>query len=128
MPGEKKREHEQMKNILETETAKRDFLLSELSQLKNELWYLKNTVFEHANCDDQKIDIQLAKMTQSVLEANSGQLTCPSPTSSASAWSDGSGLGASDAPGVPVMMPTQDVGYRGYPDSVFDSFIDLPSL
>lgn len=133
----KKREHKQIQNVLENETAKRDTLLAEVDFLKEEMWHLKNRIFEHAKCDDQQINMQLAKMKQNVLGANSSPSKCPSPTFSISTWSDGSSVdaGAAGAGGgggqfdlSSVSMPTEDAVYENYAEGLFDSFVDVPNL
>lgn len=117
-----------MQNLLNTETAKRDSLLSEVGLLKDELWYLKNMLFEHAKCDNEHINNQLAKMTQSILDRRAGQSKCPSPAFSTSTWSDGSVLEEPGATERPVAIPPGGVSYGGCPESMFDSFIDLQTL
>ena len=117
-----------MQDRLNTETAKRDSLLSEVGLLKDELWYLKNMIFEHAKCDNEHINNQLAQMTQSILDRRVGQSKCPSPTFSASTWSDGSVLEEPGATKRPVPLLPGGVSYGGYPESMFDSFVDLQSL
>lgn len=124
----KKKEHARMESLLNTETAKRDSLLSEVGLLKDELWYLKNMIFEHATCEHQSINNQLAKMTQTVLESGPGQLKCPSPAFSSSTWSDGSVLEEPGQPEHPVTLLVGGAGYGGCPESMFDSFIGLPTL
>lgn len=148
----KKREHEQIQIILDNETAKRDSLLAEVGHLKEELWHLKNRIFEHAKCEDTQIEMQLAKMTQSVLDGNGSPMKCPSPSFSMSTWSDGSvgdagaaaaaaavsaegGMGLNSGSfsrsmsgSMPRPMSTDITVYEGYPEGVFDSFVDLPSM
>ncbi|KAJ5389574.1 uncharacterized protein N7496_000642 [Penicillium cataractarum] len=124
----KKKEHARMESLLSTETAKRDSLLSEVGLLKDELWYLKNMIFEHAQCEHQSINNQLVKMTQAVLESSSGQLKCPSPAFSSSTWSDGSVLEEPGQPEHPVTLPAGVIGYGECPDTMFESFLDLPAL
>lgn len=126
----KKREHEQIKNVLDNETAKRDTLLAEVDYLKEEIWHLKNRIFEHAKCDDQQINMQLAKMTQTVLDAKPGRSKCPSPTFSVSTWSDGSPVeaGGGQFDLSSLSMPTDDAVYENYAEGLFDSFVDVPSL
>lgn len=137
----KKREHEQIQTVLENETAKRDTLLAEVDSLREEMWHLKNRIFEHAKCDDQQINMQLAKMTQTVLGANSSPSKCPSPTFSISTYSDrssidaGGGVGPSGGGGggdqfdlSAVSMPTDEAVYENYAEGLFDSFVDVPSL
>jgi hypothetical protein len=124
----KKKEHARMQTLLNTETAKRDSLMSEVGLLKDELWYLKNMIFEHAKCEHQSINNELAKMTQSILESKSGQTKCPSPTFSTSTWSDGSVLEEPGAPEHPVPLPAGGVGYGGCPEAMFDNFLNLATL
>ncbi|KAJ6104482.1 hypothetical protein N7523_010802 [Penicillium sp. IBT 18751x] len=126
----KKKEHEQIQSILHVETAKRETLLAQVNVLKEEVWQLKNMMFEHADCADQKINLQLAMMTQNMLGANIDALKCPSPTFSASTWSDGSaGEGDGDSRKVessapqPIADPVPD-----FQDGLFESFIDVPSM
>lgn len=117
-----------MQDRLNTETAKRDSLLSEVRLLKDELWHLKNMIFEHAKCDNEQINNQLAKMTQIILDRRVGQSKWPSPAFSASTRSDRSVLEESGATECPVTFPPGGVSYGGYPESMFDSFIDLQTL
>jgi hypothetical protein len=123
----KKKEHARMQTLLNTETAKRDSLLSEVGLLKDELWYLKNMIFEHAKCEHQSINNELAKMTQSILESSSRRLKCPSPAFSTSTWSDGSVLEGPGAPERPVTLPTGGSN-GGCPEAMFDNFLDLETL
>jgi hypothetical protein len=123
----KKKEHAKMQRLLNTETAKHASLMSEVGLLKDELWYLKNMIFEHAKCEHQSINNQLAKMTQSVLESSSGQLKCPSPAFSTSTWSDRSVLEEPGATEQSVTLPAGVASYGRCPESMFDSFIDLPT-
>lgn len=128
----KKKEHEQIQCVLNNETAKRDTLLAEVDFLKEEIWHLKNRMFEHAKCDDQQINLQLVRMTQSVLEGNPNALPCPSPTFSVSTCSDGSLVvdGGMDTNGsVSATLPMDEPpAYEGYPDGIFDSFVDVPTM
>lgn len=86
----KKQENEMIQGKLDSETVRRESLLSEVKGLKEELWHLKNSVFAHANCEDQFIKTQLAIMSQNVLGASPPPPLCPSPTFSASTQSDNS--------------------------------------
>lgn len=128
----KKKEHLQIQSVLNNETAKRDTLLAEVDFLKEEIWHLKNRVFEHAKCDDQQINLQLVRMTQSVLEENPNALPCPSPTFSVSTCSDGSLVvdGGMDTNGsVSATLPMEETpAYEGYSDGIFDSFVDVPTM
>lgn len=138
----RKREHEQIQHVLENETAKRDTLLAEVDTLKEEIWHLKNRIFEHAKCEDRQIDLQLAKMTQTVLDGNASPLKCPSPSFSISTWSDGSvgDAGAAAAAATAAVaaedgmdpssgsLPMDAIVYGEYPEGIFDSFVDVPNM
>ncbi|KAJ5642232.1 hypothetical protein N7490_006653 [Penicillium lividum] len=59
----KKQEYRQIQSVLDSESAKRDTMLAEANVLEEEIWYLKNLVFEHVTtCDYQQISIQLGLM------------------------------------------------------------------
>ncbi|KAJ5981346.1 hypothetical protein N7522_013767 [Penicillium canescens] len=75
----KKQECEEIQRMLQKETAKRNALLAEVKKLKEETWRLKNGVFAHAKCGDHRINLQLTKMTQQLLEKSS--LQCPMASS-----------------------------------------------
>ncbi|KAJ6125135.1 hypothetical protein N7471_012452 [Penicillium samsonianum] len=139
----KKREHKQIERRLTDETEKKDILLAQLNVLREEVWDLKNLIFQHAECQDHQINHQLARMTQTVLQGpsnpdanNSSMPTSSSPTFSTGTWSDESvaddtnhiGAGAYDrkdwtvlptiADGFPPCEPT------GFTDSMFENFIN----
>ncbi|KXG53740.1 bZIP transcription factor, bZIP-1 [Penicillium griseofulvum] len=90
----KKREHKQIERRLSDETEKKDLLLAQLNSLREEVWDLKNLIFQHADCQDHQINRQLAKMTETVLQsnptvdANTGLPTSSSPAFSTGTWSD----------------------------------------
>lgn len=126
----KKKEHEHIQSILHSETAKRQTLMAEVNVLKEEVWQLKNQMFEHADCDDQRINLQLAMMTQNMLGANADPAKCPSPTFSVSTWSDGSvGEGDGDSGGM-ESGAVENVAEPGpdFQDGLFESFIDVPNV
>lgn len=121
----KKREHEKIQHVLDNEEAKRDTLLAQVDCLKEEIWVLKNAIFEHAKCDDSQINLQLARMTQSVLDGPPSPMKTASPTFST--WSDGSVLEGSV--GSNAAIPPEGAVYGGYPEGmVFDNFVDVPSV
>ncbi|KAJ5206961.1 bZIP transcription factor bZIP-1 [Penicillium cf. griseofulvum] len=101
----KKREHKQIERRLSDETEKKDILLAQLNSLREEVWNLKNLIFQHADCQDHQINHQLAKMTETVLhsnpnmDANSGLPTSSSPTFSTGTWSDESVAGDANPSG-----------------------------
>ncbi|KAJ5244883.1 hypothetical protein N7489_004979 [Penicillium chrysogenum] len=63
----KKREQEQIERRLSDENEEKEVLLAQLKCLREEVWNLKNMVFQHAGCEDQQIDLQLTWMTRNVL-------------------------------------------------------------
>lgn len=131
----KKREHEQIQGVLENETARRDILLAEVDVLKEELWCLKNRVFEHANCDDHHISSQLSKMNQDLLELSSRR-------SSSSSFSDSVSSGASEERAMPRLdvctsfpewgdfsKPVYDQdNCGGYFDELLDNYVDVTQM
>lgn len=126
----KKKEHESIQSVLHSAIAKRQTLIAEVNVLKEEVWQLKNRMFEHANCDDQRINLQLAKMAQNVLGAKAEAVKCSTPTFSISTWSDGSvGDEYGDNGGMEsgavenVAEPVPD-----FQDGLFESFIDLRNM
>jgi hypothetical protein len=150
----KKREHKQIERRLSDETEKKEILLAQLNCLREEVWDLKNIIFQHADCEDQRINIQLAKMTQTVLNGQSApKMTVPdktsvpemslSPTVSTKTWSDESvdegnvntnidmidagALDLNDWTALPK-VPNDMVYDPGLTDSVFDNFIDADNL
>jgi hypothetical protein len=132
----KKKEHEQIQSILHSETAKRETLLAQVHVLKEEVWQLKNMMFEHADCADQKINLQLAMMSQNMLGSNIDRMKCPSPTFSASTWSSGSaGDGDGDGDRVRKSVSIESGALDNiadavpdYQDGLFESFIDVPNM
>lgn len=116
-----------MEHVLEKETANYDSLLAEVGLLRDELWHLKNQVLEHAQCDDDQINTHLGVMTQTLLEDTSDQLKCPSPTFSASTWSDSSTSGTRHDSSPAVKLPeTISADKEGdTADFMFDDFINI---
>ncbi|KAJ6163840.1 hypothetical protein N7497_003819 [Penicillium chrysogenum] len=91
----KKREHKQIERRFTDETQKKDILLAQLNCLREEVWDLKSRIFQHAECHDQRINQQLARMTQIVLQGPSNpgvpnlSLSASSPRSfSTGTWFD----------------------------------------
>jgi hypothetical protein len=132
----KKREHEQIQVVLENETARRDILLEEVDVLKEELWCLKNRVFEHANCDDQHISSQLSKMNQDLLKSSSRR-------TSSSSFSDSVSSGGSEEGAICMdvrtsfpewgefskTLPVYDQDNCGwYFDELLDNFVDVTQM
>ena len=137
----KKSEHKQIERRLTHETEKKDILIAQLNCLREELWDLKNLVFQHAECQDHEINHQLARMTQTVLQTHSNPDVGPSlptgssPTFSTGTWSDesvadnanptGPGAYNNDWTMLPA-IPTEFAPYEpnGFTDSMFENFID----
>lgn len=63
----KKREHQQIERRLSDEIKRKEVLLSQLNCLREEAWELKNMMFQHAECENQQIDLQLANMMRNIL-------------------------------------------------------------
>lgn len=129
----RKQHNEQIQRTLCDETAKHEALLSTVDGLKEELWHLKNQIFNHASCDDPQINFQLAKISQRVARnsRNSlGSLHCPSPTFSASTVSDkssGDGDGIKEVPqpeATPALMTPEKIPIDDFPDTLFDTFVE----
>ncbi|KAJ5373937.1 bZIP transcription factor bZIP-1 [Penicillium concentricum] len=145
----KKREHKQIERRLSDETEKKDLLLAQLNCLREEVWDLKNLIFQHAECQDHQINHQLARMTETVLhgnpnlEANSSLPTSSSPFSTGT-WSDESvddanptGSGAYDANTYDrndwTVLPAIANDFtpyepNGFTDSMFENFIDADNV
>ncbi|KAF3385376.1 hypothetical protein F1880_002402 [Penicillium rolfsii] len=133
----KKKQHEQIQDFLKDETARRDILLAEVDVLKEELWCLKNCVFEHANCNDQHISSQLSKMNQDLLEQNLRRR-------SSSSFSDSVSSGRSEEGAMPCLyectslpewgdfseaLPVYDQdSCGGYFDEVLNNFVDVTQM
>ncbi|KAJ5346843.1 uncharacterized protein N7506_000096 [Penicillium brevicompactum] len=139
----KKREYEQIERRLSDETEKKELLLAQLNCLKEEVWDLKNIIFQHAECEDHRINVQLAKMTQTVLNNQSMQEPSISPTSSNGSYSDesvavndvnnniidpGAYLGCdwTVLPKVTDDLVPYDVNGANY--SIFENFINAENL
>ncbi|OGE47488.1 hypothetical protein PENARI_c043G03605 [Penicillium arizonense] len=139
----KKREHKQIERRLSDETEKKELLLAQLNCLKEEVWDLKNSIFQHAECEDHQINLQLAKMTQTVLNNQPMQEPSMSPTFSNWSYSDESVAvdGANNSmidtgaypgcdwtllPKVTDDLVPYDANEANY--SVFDNFIDAENL
>ncbi|CAG7991620.1 unnamed protein product [Penicillium nalgiovense] len=141
----KKREHKQIERRLTDETQKKDILLAQLNCLREEVWDLKNLIFQHAECQDQQINHQLARMTQTVLQnpsnldaSDAGLPISSSRSLSTRTWSDesvaddanlvGPGAYNNDWTGLPTIAndfaPYESYEPNGLPDAIFDNFID----
>ncbi|KAJ9489496.1 hypothetical protein VN97_g3783 [Penicillium thymicola] len=119
----KKREHKQIERRLTDETEKKDILLAQLNCLREEVWNLKNLIFQHADCQDHQINHQLTRMTQTILQtppnqnSTSSMPTGSSPTFSTGTYSDGS---VADDAGV------NSIGPGAYNDN--DDWTVLPAI
>ncbi|KAK9847722.1 hypothetical protein MYU51_018357 [Penicillium brevicompactum] len=139
----KKRENKQIERRLNEETQKKEDL-SQLNRLREEVWDLKNIIFQHAKCEDHQINAQLRRMSQIILHDQfSSNLVVPemssSPTASTKTWSDESVADEGNLiinmidPGAHnqndwTILPkvTNDVLYDndGLADSIFDNFVE----
>ena len=121
----KKKEHQQIQSALDCETKKHDTLLAQVNGLREELWHLKNQVFEHATeCDDQSINLQLAVMTQNMVGTNTNAVKRPFSKVSVNTWSNMS-VGNGDSGGINsgTLEDVASAAHGDYPDGFFDSFI-----
>lgn len=125
----KKQEHRQIQSVLNGESAKRDTLLAEVNVLKEEVWFLKNQVFEHATiCDYQQISLQLELMAQNKVLGDGADAISPS-TFSVSAWPNGSAGGGYSGGVEPCALRiAADHAHEDFPDGLIDSFIYVPLL
>ncbi|KAJ5052467.1 hypothetical protein NUH16_011160 [Penicillium rubens] len=141
----KKREHRQIERRFTDETQKKDILLAQLKCLREEVWDLKSRIFQHAECHDQRINQQLARMTQTVLHGpsnpdvhNTSLSASSSRSFSAGTWSDESVADGAN-PVEPVIynnnndwtaLPDITIEFAPYEpngfltDSAFENFID----
>lgn len=131
----KKRENEQIQNTLHNESARRDSLMAEVTKLREQIWSLKNTVFVHAQCNDQHINEQLSCMSENLIGASPDQLQFPSPADSFNSWSDGSVVENGIESGVPSEVLGLDPALYdgagandGTSDFAFDRFIDIENV
>lgn len=117
----KKRENRQIERRLSDEVDKKEILLAQLHGLQDEVWELKNLIFQHAGCDDHHINRQLSQMTQSVL---SGPIPDLQLSDSPKSWSDESvEQGNLIDPGASEWaLPS--VGTFDGTESFFENFID----
>ncbi|KAJ5642236.1 hypothetical protein N7490_006656 [Penicillium lividum] len=126
----KKKEHQHIQSSLECETKKHDTLLAQVNGLREELWHLKNQVFEHATeCDDQSVNLQLALMTQNMVGTNTNVMKCPYSKISVNTWSDMSmENGNSGGINSGALEDITSAAHGEHPDSFFDSFIYVPNM
>lgn len=124
----KKQQHQQIEKVLSNETVKHEHLLSVVTSLKEEVWHLKNTIFDHARCDDPQINLQLAIISEQAVQNNNAPFQCPSPTFSASTFSDNTSGGGSKESSPPEAIPATatafKTSYDEYPDTIFETFIE----
>ncbi|KAJ6084207.1 hypothetical protein N7486_011007 [Penicillium sp. IBT 16267x] len=124
----KKQQHQEIEKVLSNETAKHEHLLSVVTRLKEEVWHLKNTIFDHARCDDPQINLQIAIISEQAAQNNTAPFQCPSPTFSASTFSDNSSgevsTESSPPEAIPATMTAPKTDYEEYPDTLFETFIE----
>ncbi|KAJ5096054.1 hypothetical protein NUU61_005410 [Penicillium alfredii] len=140
----KKQEHQQIQRRLSDETEKHDLLVAQIHGLREEMWELKNRMFQHVGCEDTHINHQLQTMTQNaLLGSNSSLGRRPSSTFSVgTAWSDESpveppvehdnlsiGDVAADLDASTLLTGYLDESLDDtLPDLMFDELIDPQSL
>lgn len=124
----KKQQHQEFEKVLSNETAKHEHLLSVVTSLKEEVWHLKNTIFDHARCDDPQINYQLAMISEKAAQNNAAPFQCPSPTFSVSTFSENSSREVSQESSpleaISATLTAPKTTYDEYPDSIFESFIE----
>ncbi|KAJ9481656.1 hypothetical protein VN97_g11813 [Penicillium thymicola] len=143
----KKREHQQIERRLSDENEKKEILLAQLNCLREEVWALKDMIFQHAECEDRQIGLQLARVTWNVLNdpskcAQPINEATPLPALSSGTSSDDSAgsdsqLNASNTdpydendwtlfPKISdgLMAPNLDVN----PDSMFANFVNMENV
>ncbi|KAJ5108103.1 hypothetical protein N7456_004778 [Penicillium angulare] len=125
----RKREHEQIQRVLNDESTKHDNLVSIVDCLKEEIWCLKNQVFNHVPCNDPQINFELAKIGERVAQNNPAAMRYPSPTFSASSFvseqSSGDSGGSAIEAAPPIQAaPSEKIDYEEYPDDMFERFIE----
>jgi hypothetical protein len=143
----KKREHKQIERRLSDEIEKKKILLAQLKCLREEVWDLKNMVFQHAGCENQQIDLQLARMTRNVLNNPSKGVQPIHEADSLPALSSGrlsdDSAGSDSQPDAinsdsnnendwtlfpknsdGLVDPNSDV----HPDSMFDNFVNVTDV
>ncbi|KAJ5982259.1 hypothetical protein N7451_012359 [Penicillium sp. IBT 35674x] len=123
----KKREHQQIQSNLHREATRRDSLMADLNILRNDIWVLKNAVFEHASCNDQRINRQLATMSENLIGASPELLRSPFPTHSTEGCSDVSAVRNKSSPVVSseVSGSQELVADPALYDEVFTEITDL---
>ncbi|KAJ5281838.1 hypothetical protein N7478_007210 [Penicillium angulare] len=120
----RKNAQENMEYTLETETARNQALVAEVSALKEEVWHLKNQVLDHARCDDHRDPVPVPISTNT-LGNPLNPLKCPSPSFSVSTWSDESIVD----PGTASKASMDEKFTREfYGDGLLDSFVDVPNI
>ncbi|OQD77185.1 hypothetical protein PENDEC_c003G04743 [Penicillium decumbens] len=130
--SKKKQEHLRLQSMLDAESEKRKALLAEVNALEEEIWHIKNQVFEHATiCDSQQVSLQLMMIAQNkVLGANSDVTPqWSSPTGSTNMCWDESPEEA-DHRGI-ESQPLENVAgpaRKEFADRLFDSLVDVPCI
>ncbi|OQD75559.1 hypothetical protein PENANT_c151G08761 [Penicillium antarcticum] len=82
----KKKKDKQIERRCSDATKKNEVLLAELSYLREQVCKLKNIVFPHAECADHQNGLQLATMTQIVLDSHRKHDPSTWSTLSSEAW------------------------------------------
>lgn len=125
----RKEEHMRLLSTLDSEIAKRKTLLAKVNALKEEIWHIKNRMFEHAGvCGRKQISLQLAVMAQNKpIGARFDAMQCLSPTFLPSMWLDGSASeGDLRDVGSESLGDVADPARQDFPDGLFDRAVDKP--
>ncbi|KAJ5300260.1 hypothetical protein N7508_007503 [Penicillium antarcticum] len=136
----KKKKDKQIERRCSDATKKNEVLLAELSYLREQVCKLKNIVFPHAECADHQNGLQLATMTQIVLDSHRKHDPSTWSTLSSEAWLEESV--ATDGESYTMIEPSVCEGNdrtallvfadrvaapydpNVYAGSMFDNFID----
>lgn len=103
-----------MEKMLKTQSEKHDFLMAEVSVLREQVWGLKMEIFAHAQCSDRQITHELQKMAQGILGEQVYHQGCSTSTGSVSALPI-----ISDS----ILAAQESTGEHLINDLWFDSFI-----
>ncbi|KGO69278.1 hypothetical protein PITC_094770 [Penicillium italicum] len=140
----KKREHQQIERRLSDEIERKEVLLAQLDCLREEAWELKNMVFQHAGCENQQIDLQLARMMRNILnDPSKGALPIYEadslPPLSCGTLSDDSAVSDQQPDAINadtnnkndwtlfsnISDGLETPNLEVYPDSMFDNFVNV---
>ena len=123
----KKLSHARMNLKLDAQSSRNKALKSEVECLREELWSLKNQVFDHALCENKLVDSYLEHcMAAQQQEIPTESTKCPSPSFSASTCSDESTASGELSTDLNEDFDCQELIFDE--DDIFRSFVDLSSV